>query len=346
MTEIPVALVGYGYAGKTFHQPLIAATAGLRLVCVVSRQPDKVASDVPDAKVVPDLEAALSDPAIQLVVIASPNHCHAPQAIAAMRAGRAVVVDKPFTVTMDDARDVERVSQETGQPVFVFHNRRWDADFRLLQQWVGEGRLGQIVHFESHFDRWRPTVRDRWRERSGPGGGLWLDLGPHLIDQALLLLGAPLSVSADIAMERPGALVDDAFRVTLNYALSRAVLSASMLRADNGLRFAVHGTSGSFLKHGQGAQEDDLKAGMSPLDPAFGIDPDPAIVTTADGDILTRTELSVGRGGYLAFYAGVRDALRTGCESPVALSQAIDVMRVLELGFTSARTGRPQPWAD
>ncbi len=342
--DIGVALVGYGYAGRTFHQPLITACPGLALRVVVSSDPARVQGDLPDVAVVPRLEGVLADPDIGLVVIATPNDLHASMAIAAMRAGKAVVVDKPFTVTQSEARAVADVSSETGQRVFVFHNRRWDADFLALQRLAADGTLGEISHFESHFDRWRPVVRDRWRERAEPGGGLWYDLGPHLVDQALQLLGAPLRISADILVERVGAVVDDAFRVTLIYPRARAVLCASMLRADNRLRFAVHGAAGSFHKHGQGAQEDDLKAGISPLDPDFGIDREPAVLTTADGDALTRTELLCGRGDYLAFYAAVGEALATGRDGPVALSEALDVMRVLRLGLRSAAERRDVGW--
>ena len=323
---------------------MIRATPGLALRIIVSSDPARVRVDLPDVDVVETLGQALADPEIDLVVVATPNPQHGPMAIAALEAGKGVVVDKPFTVTLTEAHAVAAVSAETGRPVFVFHNRRWDADFRLLQRLVAEGTLGEISHLESHFDRWRPDVRDRWRERDEPGSGLWFDLGPHLVDQALQLLGPPIGVGADLMIERAGAPVDDAFRVTLVYPKARAVLCASMLRADGRLRFAVHGTGGSLLKHGQGAQEDDLKAGMDPRDADFGIDRDPALLTTIGAEGLTTRSLDCGRGDYLAFYGGVRETMLSGGQGPVPLSQAIDVMRCLRLALISASEGRLVRW--
>jgi predicted dehydrogenase len=187
-----VALVGYGFVGKTFHAPLIAATPGLLLHTVVSSDPAKVLADHPGVKVAPDLDAALADPEIDLVVIATPDPLHAPQAHAALDAGKAVVIDKPFAVTLDEARAVADHAQRAGKLLSVFHNRRWDSDFLTLKALIADGSLGEIVQYESHFDRFRPVVRDRWREK--PGAGALLDLGPHLIDQALQLFGPPLAV--------------------------------------------------------------------------------------------------------------------------------------------------------
>ena len=162
---LKVALVGFGYVGKTFHAPLIAATPGLALHTMVSSDPAKVAADFPDVRVVAELAAVLADPAIDLVVVATPNALHAPQAIAALNAGKAVVVDKPFAVTAAEAQAMAEAAKAAGKLLAVFHNRRWDSDFLTLQRLIGEGALGEIVQFESHFDRFRPVVRDRWRER-------------------------------------------------------------------------------------------------------------------------------------------------------------------------------------
>jgi predicted dehydrogenase len=171
MSPVGVALVGYGYAGKTFHAPLIAAAGGLRLHTVVSSQGASVSADWPEAKVAADLDAALADPEVDLVVIAAPNALHAPLARQALEAGRAVVVDKPFTLTAAEARELAALAQARDLLLSVFHNRRWDADFLTLQALIAEGRLGRIVRFESHFDRYRPQVRDRWREADTPAPG-------------------------------------------------------------------------------------------------------------------------------------------------------------------------------
>ncbi|HJS36130.1 MAG TPA: oxidoreductase, partial [Pseudoxanthomonas sp.] len=246
MTDtLNVALVGYGFVGKVFHAPLIQATPGLALHTVVSRDAGKVHADWPRMLVTADTHAAFADPAVDLVVIASPNDSHAPLAIEALGQGKHVVVDKPFTLTLREAREVVAAAVHAGRVASVFQNRRWDGDFLTVRRLIDEGRLGRVAEFHSHFDRFRPTVQDRWRERDEPGGGLWYDLGPHLIDQALQLFGLPVGISADIARLRDGAQAPDYFDVTLRYPQHRAILHASALVAGNGLRFAVHGTRGS-----------------------------------------------------------------------------------------------------
>ncbi|MBK6304612.1 MAG: Gfo/Idh/MocA family oxidoreductase, partial [Gemmatimonadetes bacterium] len=181
MEPLNVALVGYGFAGRVFHAPLIAAVEGLRLHTIVSSQGSLVREQWPDVRVVPSLAEALADRGIDLVVLATPNAVHAEQAHAALDAGKHVVVDKPFTVTVAEAESVVAHAERVGRVLSVFHNRRWDSDFLTVRKLIAEGALGEVTYFESRFDRYRPVVRDRWRERAGAGAGLWYDLGPHLV---------------------------------------------------------------------------------------------------------------------------------------------------------------------
>ncbi len=325
-----VALVGYGYVGKTFHAPLIAATPGLALHSVVSSKPDKVLADFPAATVRADLAEALADPAVELVVVATPNHLHAPQALAALAAGKHVVVDKPFTLTVAEAEDVIAAAKAANRLLSVFHNRRWDADFLTLQRLIGEGVLGQIRQFTSHYDRFRPTVRDRWRENDVPGAGTWYDLAPHLIDQALVLFGEPISIRADIQQQRAGAKAPDYFHAVLTYPDVRVILHSSCLVADSRFRFAAHGTAGSFVKQGLDRQEDALKAGRTPGDAGWGMDDGEAMLTIGRGDAVASHLLALDPGDYRRFYAGVRDAIAGQGPNPVPGEQALAVMKLIE----------------
>ena len=339
MTDAPIraALLGYGYAGKTFHAPLIAATPGWELACVASRRPGAVQADLPGLRVVADPLQAIADAGIDVVVVATPNAQHAPLAEAALRADRHVVVDKPFTLDLAQARRLRAVARDTGRIVSVFHNRRWDGDFLGVRALIEAGRLGEVVHFESRFDRYRPQVRDRWRERAEAGGGIWFDLGPHLVDQALQLFGLPLEVSADIAALRPGAQADDWAHVVLRYARTRVVLHASMLVAGGSARFSVHGTAGSVAKAGLDRQEAQLLAGMRPGAPGWGMDDEPLQLFAGDGSVQA---VATPAGDQRAYYAGLRDAIRHGASPPVTDAQALAVMAVLEAGVESARTHR------
>lgn len=339
--DLRVALVGFGLAGRVFHAPLIAATPGLVLHTVVSSDAAKVHTALPDVRVAADPQVAFDDPAIDLVVIASPNDTHAPLAMAALRAGRHVVVDKPFAIDLAQAREVADVARERARLLCVFHNRRWDADFLALKALVDAGTLGEIAEVHSHFDRFRPTVPDRWRERRGPGAGLWLDLGPHLVDQALQLFGLPDAVQADLAIQRAGAEVDDWFHVVLRYPRLRVVLHAGALVPGAGLRFAVHGSGGSWFKHGLDPQEAALRDGAVPGGDRWGVDLSPGRLLRADADGTVVDDASpTPAGDYRAFYAGVRDAINADAAPPVTLDDALDVMRVLQAGIDSAASGR------
>lgn len=326
-----VALVGYGYVGKTFHAPLIAATPGLALHTVVSSDPAKVAADFPAVRVVADLAEALADPVLDLVVIATPNVLHAPQTIAALEAGKHVVVDKPFAVTAAEAHTMADAAKAAGKLLTVFHNRRWDADFLTVKRLLAEGALGEVVLAENRYDRFRPEVRDRWRERAGPGSGAWIDLGPHLLDQALALFGEPLAISADIGLQRQGATADDYFHVVLRYPTLRVILHGNLLTAQSGPRFAVHGTKASFVKHGLDPQEGQLKAGMTPGADGWGVDTRHGVLTTVENEVPLHADVPTEPSDYRAFYAGVRDAITLGASSPVPVEEALRTMELLEL---------------
>ncbi len=338
-SPLRVALVGYGLAGKIFHAPLVTATEGLRLTTVVSSDLGKVRADIPDVAVVGDLAAVLRDETIDLVVIATPDHLHAEQAIAALDAGKHVVVDKPFAPTLEQARKMADRAKQRGRTLSIFQNRRWDADFLTIKRVIKAGMLGEIVEFRSHFDRFRPDVGDRWKDKRS--GGVWQDLGPHLVDQVLTLFGMPETLYADIGTQKRGARAPDYAHVLLGYGGLRVILHISQLAAANGLRFSVHGTGGSYVKHGLDPQEDQSKSAMLPLDPDWGIDTQPGVLTVANGNgTMIDTLVHNERGNYRAFYDQVRDAITGIGTNPVPPEQALDVMNILEAGLASARDSR------
>lgn len=339
-----VALVGFGMAGQVFHAPLISRTQGLHLHTVVSSDAAKVHAAYPEARVCADAAAAFADPSIDLVVIATPNLTHAPLALAALAQGKHVVVDKPFALDLEQARQIVAAASAAKRMVSVFHNRRWDADFLTLRALVESGTLGEVMELHSHFDRYRPVVADRWRERNEPGAGVLFDLGPHLIDQALQLFGPPESVFADLASQRDGAQVDDYFQLTLRYLRRRVVLHAGAMVPASSLRFAVHGTRASFIKHGADPQEAALKRGEAPGGEGWGIDPVPGqlhVPREAGNHVEDVTALA---GNYPHFYRAIEAAIRLGSAPPVMPGEAVQVMQLLQLAQDSARQDRALPW--
>src|SRR5690348_11971939 len=318
---IRVGLIGYGLAGAVFHEPLIRACEALELAAVLTSRehPLRVAS-------VEDL-LARSD----LVVVASPNDSHCTLARAALEQGKHVVVDKPFTVTVEQANELITLAGAVNRMLTVFHNRRWAADFLTLRKVLP--RLGETYLLEANWDRFRPEVRQRWREQPGPGAGLLADLGPHMIDEVLQLFGMPDAVAADISAQRPGAAVDDFFDLTFHYGDRRVCLRASSMVSAPRPRFAVHGTGGSFVKHGLDPQEAQLQAGMDPRDPRFGAEERSGTLTLPDGTV---EQVPGERGCYLRFYEAVAAAILDGAPVPVDPRDARDVLVLIDLARRAA----------
>ena len=338
--RLRVALIGYGAAGRVFHAALVRHTPGLELALVASRRGDELARALPGVEVVGKPQQALTSEDIDLVVIASPNATRAALAEAALRAGRHVVVDKPLTLTLAEVRGLARLAMQAGRVLAVFQNRRWDGDFLALHEVLASGRIGRLTWLESRFDRFRPQVQDRWRERADEGGGIWLDLGPHLVDQALQLFGLPARVGGRLRRQRDGAAADDGCEAWLDYGNLQVSLSASMLVGGGLPRFAAHGTAGSWIRHGLDVQEDQLKAGLVPGDTEWAEDARPARLRRGEGESV---DLPVARGRYEAFYAAVGEAIRGRGANPVPPAQAVATMAVLETVVEAARLGRMLP---
>ena len=336
-----VGLVGFGFAGKVFHAPVIRAVEGLRLTTIVQRHgpPDP---RYPDVEFVHSVDEMLTRK-IDLVVVATPNTSHHPIAKQCLLAGRHVVVDKPFTPTLAEALDLVEIAKRQKRIVTVYQDRRYTGDFATVQQVVSEGTLGRVVLFESHFDRFRPERKpNAWREETLPGSGVWFDIGPHLFDQALLLFGAPDAIGADIRIERPDAVVDDAFDVTLYYRHARAVLRASMLAAPVGPTWIVNGMKGSFIKYGMDPQEAALKDGRTPDEPDWDTEP-PELYGKLITSDATRTVPTL-RSSFARYYENVRDAMLGTADLAVTPEWSLDVMRGLQLAVESDRTRRVVPW--
>jgi scyllo-inositol 2-dehydrogenase (NADP+) len=336
-----VGLVGFGFAGRTFHAPVIRAVPGLQLSCIVQRVGDSAREKYPDVRVAGNIDELLADKSTRLVVIATPNATHFELARQCLLAGRDVVVDKPFTNTSREAQELDEIARSEGRVLSVFQNRRWDGDFITVRQLIDSGTLGRLALFESHFDRYRLARRpDAWREAAGPGSGVLFDLGPHLVDQALALFGMPEAIAADVRIERDDAVVDDAFDILLRYPKWSVVLRATMLACAAGPRFVLNGTLGTYVKYGLDPQEEALKRGGEPGMPGWG-EEEPSqwgTLTLAEGD---RQQVRTEPGDYREFYANVRDAILLKAPLAVTARQAARVIRLIELARESSKQWRP-----
>jgi len=319
---IGVGLIGYGLGGSAFHAPLIAAEPRLRLEAVVTSRAGQVERDHPGVRVVGGAGELLADPAVELVVVAAPNAVHHELAAAALRAGRHVVVDKPFALSVAEADDLIALAEAEDRRLSVFHNRRWDGDFRTVRRAVEAGVLGEVSSFVSRYDRFRPAPKGSWKEQAGPGSGLLWDLGPHLIDQAMVLFGPPRTVWADLGVQRAAVEAVDYVHLVLGYGRLRAVLHAAMLVRDPGPRFEVHGDRGSLV--------------------TWGLDR-PEVQATLTGEVAgleQRGRLEGLPTAYGSFYAAMAAAVAGEGPVPVAPADARAAVAVIEHALASAREGR------
>lgn len=344
MTPVRVGMIGFGLAGGLLHAPIIQTVPRLRVTAVATRRTHDVRRRFPDATVVANPQTVLDDPEIDLVVIATPNDSHSPLARAVLEAGKHVVLDKPFVLDPEDGEALIDLARERGRVLSVFHNRRWDGDFRTVRSLMESGQLGEVRLAELRWDRFRPAVKRGWREQPGNGTGLLADLGPHLIDQALMLFGPPDAIGADIAVQRDAAAVDDYFELTLRYGRSRVILSASTLVAAPRPRFALHGTRGSFVKFGIDPQEAELRAGGSADAAGFG-EESPAwrgTLTLADG---TANAIPTERGCWRLFYEEMAAAILDAAPPPVDPADALAGLQLIATARRSAAEGRVLPAA-
>jgi len=350
---IETVVVGFGLAGRVFHAPFVSAVPGLHLNGIVQRKGDEAAQAYPEARILRSFEEALDDKTVQLIVIATPNETHYTLAKQAIEAGKHVVIDKPFAATSTEARELVDLAKQKGVVLAPFHNRRWDGDFLTVRKLLGEGVLGRLVTFESHFDRFRPLPREgTWKEAQNPANGLLFDLAPHLVDQALALFGVPDAITASVRKDRDQTAIEDAFDITLHYPRLLAYCRSSMVACDASPRFLLHGTHGSFKKYGLDPQEPALVAGakvpsvgsgdwLPEVKKAWGtltIAPDPA----NPGTLIT-TIVETERGDYRGYYASVRDAINGIAPLAVPSEEGYRVVKLLEMARESSDAGRTLP---
>jgi predicted dehydrogenase len=353
---IRTAVLGYGFAGRIFHSPFVHAVPGLELSAIVQRHGDNAAADYPSARILRSVDEAFDDPAIDLIVVATPNESHVALARRALEAGKHVVIDKPIAGTSAEARELITLATKQGKVLAPFHNRRFDGDFMTVRKLVAEGRLGRIVLVNAHYDRFRPMQRpNTWKEAGGYGNGLLFDLGPHLLDQALALFGTPKSITASVRRERDVTAIDDAFDIVLAFALPdghglRYECHATMIGAEAAPRFRVHGTLGSYVKTGLDPQEAALLGGARPekigssqpwlseAESAWGT---LTLATrTTEPVHLERSKLATEVGDYRNFYANVRDAIRGETPLVVSAEDGYRTIRLLELAIASSDENR------
>jgi scyllo-inositol 2-dehydrogenase (NADP+) len=344
-----VGLIGFGLAGQAFHAPMIRGVRGMELACILERHTDHARKRYPEVRVARTLDELLSDPSIQLCAVATPNDSHFSYTQACLEAGRHVVVDKPFTPTMKEAQQLVALAADRKRLITVYQDRRWDGAFLTVKKLVRSGAFGNVAEYEARFDRFRLDPKpNAWRERADfPAAGVLWDLGPHLIDGALVLFGQPESISATALCQRSTSTIDDAFDVFMQYPGLRASLRARIIAYAPGSHLLVHGTEGSFIKYGMDPQEEILRSPNCPDGPDWGAgwgeEPEERWGTLSRVNERPR-KIKTERGDYRGFYANVRDAIENNAPLDVTPEQALRTMRALLLAHKSSHEGRVVRW--
>jgi len=340
MHPIQTAILSFGMSGRVFHAPFIALHPGFKLVGILERTKEESLQFYPTIHIYRSLEEVLNDDRIELVIVNTPTHTHFDFCKKALLAGKHVVVEKAFTTTVSEAKELNEIATAKNLMLSVYQNRRWDSDFSTVRSVVQSGELGEIIEAEFHFDRYKETLSPKLhKEVPGPGAGLLNDLGPHLIDQALSLFGMPVSLFADIRTLRPGSQVDDCFSLTLFYKEKRVTLKSNLLIREPMPAFIVHGTKGSFIKTRADIQETALLANEKPNTPNWGVEPisEQGLLHTERNGQIIREKIPTLAGNYYYYYIDVYQALIHKTAPAVSAQDGINVMKVIEAARESSQ---------
>jgi scyllo-inositol 2-dehydrogenase (NADP+) len=330
---LTVAIVGFGLSGRYLQGPFMVSNPTLfrvKTVLSITKNPQNM---YPNVQVARTLDEILADVDIDLVSIASPNETHFDYARRCLLAGKHVLVEKPFTATVSEAKELIALAQKQKKVLTVFQNRRFDSDFLTVKKVVENKLLGELLTFEIHFDRYKPILNPKkWKEITGPSSGILYDLGAHIIDQALVLFGKPVAVSGETFRQRQGSEIDDAFEVRLDYGQLKVTLKASLLVREEGPRYVIHGSKGSFVKYGIDVQEDHLKMGMWPKDKEFGIEPADkwGILNTEINGQHFKGRIETEVGNWSILFENIYEAITNGRELLVKPEQIIEQLAIIE----------------
>ena len=346
-SNIRTGIIGYGLSGRVFHAPFIDVVEGYELSKISTGHPDRKAlaqERYPAAEIVPSGKEIIEDPNIDLVIVTSPNIDHFKWAKEALLAGKHAVVEKPFTIDVAEADELIDIAKKQNKILTVYHNRRFTSDTKTVKKLLDSGLLGEIVDYETHFDRYRtdPRPNGAWREEPLPGSGIFYDLGSHLIDQALWFFGMPTAVTAEINKQRPWAKADDHFDVRLHYPTFTATLKSGMICRIPGATYMLHGTNGSFVKYGLDVQEATLDSGAKPVGNNWGREPE-EIWGTLNAEyegVKFQGKVESEHGDYREYFINLRDAIHGKTELAVKPEEAREVMRIIELAFRSSEEKR------
>lgn len=339
---ILTGIASYGMSGKLFHAPFIQNHPGFELAAIVERNRDESRRRYPKSKLYRSFEEMLSDDSLQLIIVNTPSHTHYEYTKAALQAGKDVIVEKPFTVHLHEAVELEQLASSSGRSLFVYQNRRYDGDFRAIREVLQSGKLGDIVEAEFRYDRYRTAYSGKpHKEGDLPGAGIAHDLGAHLVDQAIQLFGMPEGVFADLRVLRKDVKANDYFEFLLYYSGKRVRLKSTVMARESVYPYVIHGTNGSFLQERSDKQEEELLKETEPSLDTWcpGPQKPDGILHYMENGQSVRLETTSRPGNYMGYFDDVYKSLTQGAPNPVPASDAVKTMKVIGMALESARTG-------
>lgn len=336
MEKINVGIIGFGTSASVFHAPIIDYLAEFNLKKVYERNSERSKEEYPYVEVVHNIEDLFSSD-IDIILVTTPNKVHYDHAKLALLHNKHVIVEKPFTVSSDEAKELINLATKKNLVLTVNQNRRWDGDFLTVKKVLATKKLGEVVEFEAHFDRFRNFIKDKWKEKDEPGSGIVYDLGSHLIDQALCLFGEPYAIFADIRKQRPDAVVDDYFEIILDYNTIKVTLKADMLSNYKSPKYIIKGLNGTFIKYGTDVQEEQLKEKITPNDPDYGKDRESnwGEINYLENGEEKSEKIMTEKGKYHYFYKNVYDKIMNNLKLEVRPETVLRNIQIIEKAFES-----------
>jgi scyllo-inositol 2-dehydrogenase (NADP+) len=338
MRKLKTGIVGYGKSAKVFHIPFLSNMDEFEITAVLERHGEESKKQLPGIRVAKTIEELVKGGDTELIVITTPNDTHLDYASKALKAGKHVVVEKPFTITSEDAQNLLHVAKDSGKVLSVYQNRRYVSDFLTIRDLLEENILGEIHEFTATYDRFRPqAIPGAWRETNTPGAGILYDLGPHIIDQALTLFGNPEAITADVRKQRSHARADDYFNIWLHYGFLKVILHSGMLVREQGPRYMIQGTTGSFIKYGEDPQEEKLRAGELPLGDDWGQEPESSygILHTEINSQVVRKKIPSRKGDYGLYYKNIYETIVNHAPLREKPEHGYNTIRIIELALES-----------
>jgi predicted dehydrogenase len=341
--KLKAGVAGFGKSAKVFHLPFITTMPEFELTTILERKNKEAKHIYPSVNVVTSIDELVADKETDIIIVTTPNDSHFEYASKALQAGKHVILEKPFTETTEEGRELVRIARDSGKILSVYQNRRYVSDYLTIKDLLKENLLGDVHEFNATYDRYRPqAIPGAWREAPKAGSGILYDLGPHLIDQVLSLFGNPLTITADIRLQRPHSKVDDYFNIWLDYGSMKAILHAGMLVREQGPRYMIQGMNGSFIKYGEDPQEEKLKAGELPVGDDWGREPESfhgLLHTEINGEVLKRN-IPSRKGNYGGYYKNVYNTIVNNATLQEKPEHGYNTIRIIELAFESSRTKR------